>query len=723
LAPLRWLAQLAVNIVDYIDEDDYATPFNFYSPLLDGLPLSEVARSVETPAGEALPRYWVFGTELPSVVLNEAMVELRAPTTPPDASLVRVWAELYRPAADIPSPDPLGPSNPRPAPLFVRNGASGHSAYQIVVAGSNGRTPLFDHPDNVLGSPAQVLGVAEFGPTLGTVGNPERAVPSSFGRHPYLIVGPSSDGGQDAQRTIRPTRNRSRLTRWHRTQGMELGAATGETPASVSVLLRRLANPSLPPDSRPVAGDEVNPFYNPFVTVDYVESVPVQADDTQSTGKLQPFASHPSRVQGQTAEQGGGTRHTLGETNQPVQPAFDWLVHLDRTLVSPAELLSVSGVRPHLLTQRFATTPPGQRADFAHRVPWFDEDLTGPPPRTSHRLFRLFEYLQARDQDRGPGPGGRAPSPINVNSIHDLKAFRALVGPRLEKRFGRDTVAAIGERLLRLRSPGLVGPFPNVTETDRPFRTPGTSILPASDPQANGRGLNVDDTLFRAWDPGAPGDERRLLDLAGRDHPYLEKELLTALYNRLETRSNTFAVWLTVGYFEVQDETSQPVKLGAEVGSSTGSQVRHRFLAIVDRTNLQVFGRGGPGQSQVTRYLTRAHAQEGAVPAPGEHWVPLDALSGSTATEQRDKAGAPTGRKLPWRIHPGSHLFIDTGRRRELVLVTAVDPGTNAIQATFRMAHHRGFEVSLPGNPGPQPNFDPRSPLFQDVVRRAERLE
>src|SRR5262249_18047139 len=38
LAPRRWLAQLAVNIVDFIDEDEISTPFNFYDNVHDGLP-------------------------------------------------------------------------------------------------------------------------------------------------------------------------------------------------------------------------------------------------------------------------------------------------------------------------------------------------------------------------------------------------------------------------------------------------------------------------------------------------------------------------------------------------------------------------------------------------------------------------------------------------------------------------------------------------------------
>ena len=59
---LRWLAQLSVNMVDFIDTDDYITPFNW--------------GGVGTPAFAALEgSQWVYGTELPHVLLNEVYAE------------------------------------------------------------------------------------------------------------------------------------------------------------------------------------------------------------------------------------------------------------------------------------------------------------------------------------------------------------------------------------------------------------------------------------------------------------------------------------------------------------------------------------------------------------------------------------------------------------------------------------------------------------------------
>jgi hypothetical protein len=59
----------------------------------------------------------------------------------------------------------------------------------------------------------------------------------------------------------------------------------------------------------------------------------------------------------------------------------------------------------------------------------------------------------------------------------------------------------------------------------------------------------------------------------------------------LTTRSNVYAIWITVGNFEVSPWTSgvdaahpDGLQLGAELGSDSGNVKRHRAFYIFDRS-------------------------------------------------------------------------------------------------------------------------------------------
>ena len=118
---LRWLAQLSVNMVDYIDEDDYSTAFN-WDPSNNG---------------------WVFGVELPRLLINEAYCQVD--NDPADTGLaasvaaatkksttwnyMNTWVELYNP---LPAENP---SYPQPARCTHNANVvvNGNSIYEVVL--------------------------------------------------------------------------------------------------------------------------------------------------------------------------------------------------------------------------------------------------------------------------------------------------------------------------------------------------------------------------------------------------------------------------------------------------------------------------------------------------------------------------------------------------------------------------------------------------------------
>jgi hypothetical protein len=485
-----------------------------------------------------------------------------------------------------------------------------------------------------------------------------------------------------------------------------------ERAQGVTVLLRRLANPHLPFDGRRRReGPAPNFTYNPYVTVDYMEGIPLRAVESgvrlpmASVGKLQPYAAYRGQLAAQEVGPNPNLLCTFGRDNLPAPPHADWLTHLDRPPISPAELLHVSGYQPYQLTQRFQTTDEaGQPAPFAHRAPWLDEGQSA----GSSRLYRLLEFLRAGAAPAGVAAGGRVPGKVNINTVWDPEILLALCDPQPANSF-RD--ADVNNLFLNFLYDGRTdAPDSPLRRTwglipgdgDRPFQSLGIGTYPAADAQFP-TGGGVSDTVLRLLPPPTGG------------HPYLDSELLTKVFSHLTTRSNVFAVWLTVGFFEVTDATTRPVKLGAEIGLPERRNVRHRMFAIIDRTGLSI-------ASGVASLEQRVKG------SPAPQTVPVSALGGTTPLPL-------TGPALTWGIKPGTTLVVDTGANQESVRVVAVDAGSRppTLTAAFTRPHAAGASLALADvagappvflkplategpDPLPQPPYAPQ-PLYPVVVR------
>jgi hypothetical protein len=127
------------------------------------------------------------------------------------------------------------------------------------------------------------------------------------------------------------------------------------------------------------------------------------------------------------------------------------------------------------------------------------------------------------------------------------------------------------------------------------FRLPGTISGATLEPEINVTMLRPHPTdtnrpLFSPLaDPARPYVDPN-------QHAYFRYQDLMRLSNSLTTRSNVYAVWITVGYFEVAPAPQTGAggvnyaiypdgwQLGAELGSDTGDIQRHRAFYIFDRS-------------------------------------------------------------------------------------------------------------------------------------------
>ncbi len=908
LMPRRWLAQLAVNIVDFIDSDDISTPFNFYPDNEPVNPPNDIYSGVNATnaSGEGILRYWVFGVEMPRIVINEVFTEYNNPPTPgqqpPYTIPVNVWAELFCTMPQALNNPALDSTDINPIPLLVApqlNTQSAYAPYRVVITNTNSALnggPLFPRPlgggsfdnDNVLGTPDQIRGQTDDVATnpnwiaftgnyyiaTNGQGNLTAAGPVNSGILPaqsFLVIGPGKNadgtGFSDKRQTIPTTLGATAgaqtlcIPTGAMTYNVNVALAGGWTPDDrpngLTVLLRRLSNPRLPPNNAPgSAATGPNPLFNPYVTIDYMDGVNLSKNNYNnnqpnpgsyywSYGKLQPYASNFNLVVPQGITQpnpipnGGGSIHTLGRQNvwgqqatvinpylpsgqpNPAFPPYDWLVQLDRQIASPTELLMVCGYHPHELTHRFivptaalpASGPLPAQWKHQHLAPWFDQTT---------RLYRLFEFVTVLDRaygmandnaylidavnnrSYGVSSMGRKPGKININTVWDLEILMALFDPQPQPNgpnyFSAGDVQTIYTNLLRGRSPLYAAGTGTVGQNDRPFwgmgigNVPGPTInimtgTTTNNDQFYPNGTGINDTFLRVADmnqvpPNAPDPQNAPYSPVGPpppnppargrpdlprlfenpnaivggvynpqlSHPALRFETLNKVFMNLTSRSNVFAVWCTVGYFEVVDDTARPVKLGAEIGKASGTNVRHRFFGIIDRTETVIAPRvlrsivtpaNNPGPGDVP------NIPAGTQNPPGLAWFQIDPNSTNILSVTQQVPTDPTSfaitgatgassslsKPVQWTIQTGSVLVVDRGTSsEEWIVVTGVSqanapptppappaPGVQPptpiwIQANFLRSHSQGFGITIPGNPGPQPPIDVRDYQHAPVV-------
>ena len=138
-----------------------------------------------------------------------------------------------------------------------------------------------------------------------------------------------------------------------------------------------------------------------------------------------------------------------------------------------------------------------------------------------------------------------------------------------------------------------------------PGLTPGgntavttATVTPQAPPIKPFAAGNFQETLLRLLPDTAPPERRRRMGhrrrysirlITANSTPAGQMALLQKIYNNTTTTSNAFAVWFTIGFFEVVDETVRPPRLGQEIGRAQNANIRHRFFAVVDRSGMQIF--------------------------------------------------------------------------------------------------------------------------------------
>jgi hypothetical protein len=671
IALAQW-AQLAANMVDYVDADDVMTVF-VWNPDPTNLPTNTTPNTLYNPTADqlnltatALPQRTVFGTEQPRLVINEAYVAVK--NTTGDAGITATqpyirehWVELHNPIPLEPATGQTLSDNGGARLMYKQNvtqqvtnlitGATGnylgatYTPYRLEVAevdsASADQTPYTTYLDPTTSPPgraaldtAAIPGMTVKVRMTDYTNDPTAASTLTQEDERYVVrpiannVASGPDGGNTGYAVIGPTQDRlPNTTVTHTISPPDATAPPAPTVSSMAyptnmgapnatvttaatantsvVILRRLANPYLPAQDDPTQIGTLG-YFNPYVTVDYVERVPtadrIERDHTGAhTGTTRDRATlgrdHPYSALGFIDETGGTTdpRHTLFQRNSNLLMANNrsagtnglvWFPHLDREAANVLEVLHAQEQSPARLTHTLTS------ANMSRTVPyqWY---------RNSQRPTRLLDLLTTHTRLAGTPLGGREPGRLNLNTLNDPLLLSALFDPQAGNNFtgvydpttlwnNYLSIASGVERTRNGRTPGITTAEDATTGSDRPFRHSlyfPTGTNPTTD--------ITDDSTFRvvAGTPTTPVFLNNVEETADRS-AYTQLEPLRKIWNNVSHTSDSFLVLVTVGFFEVTNTgpwsvTNQP-QFGAELFDKVPGDLRAQFAGIIDRSNLAV---------------------------------------------------------------------------------------------------------------------------------------
>lgn len=450
----------------------------------------------------------------------------------------------------------------------------------------------------------------------------------------------------------RPDLSRFDGAQTHESSAVGAFAELPYTAIDVKFELQRRRNPLLPK-----LGDDSD-----WITVDEM-TVPVQEfklEDTSSRNDVKIAANGLSsgerevpleRITRAHNPGSDGTRNranTLGSNNSrqaallamggAAQAGFPQAYghtqfHLDRDLVSIGELLQVPLYGPDQLTDRYVaahkTPPESQSTAYIAAARFLHRDTAGGVQFNWQRLLEFVNVpTRVHRQLASPLDLRRVPGKLNLNMIRHPEVLGGLIDdPRIAtENFG--VPAAYGE-LLGLNDP--TDPARDwwedfVKSRDAILSSNGVDYyipgMPGSKPfRAASRvgvsNTSIQDTVLRSLnDTNVNG--RRLFELAATPTdrndgtlnmpPSARYRLLSKIMGNTTTRSNTFAVFVTVGFFEAHEDASGAVRIGGrldldEDGDAENDQQRGFF--VVDRSDFEEAYDRGTGSFANWRKLVK----------------------------------------------------------------------------------------------------------------------